>query len=275
MQILKTQKEVDKFLEENKTKSIGFVPTMGALHDGHLSLLNKAKAENNLVICSIFINPTQFNDQSDFQKYPRSLESDLKMLEKAETDAVFCPEVAEIYPDSVSTKIEFETPMMNILEGKFRPGHFLGVATVVKRLFEIVRPARAYFGKKDYQQVKIIQQMVSFYNLPVKIVTCETLREISGLAMSSRNMRLSPEELEIAPKIYEVLQNLKSNLNSDNFVDLLAKYRRELQKNFQVEYLELCDQKNLSIVQKFDDKPKVILIAAWLGQVRLIDNLEI
>lgn len=275
MQILKTQKEVDKFFNLNKAKSVGFVPTMGALHAGHLSLLQKAKTQNDLAICSIFINPTQFNDQHDFQKYPRTLERDLEMLKEIQIDAVFCPEVEEIYPDSNSAKIDFEIPMMNILEGKFRPGHFLGVATVVKKLFEIVCPARAYFGKKDYQQVKIIQQMVGFYNLPVEIITCETLREKSGLAMSSRNARLSAEELEIAPKIYQVLYKLKLNLNSDNFIDLLKESRNELQKNFRVEYLELCDRENLGVVQEFDDGSKVILVAVWLGEIRLIDSLEV
>lgn len=239
--------------ESLKGLSLGFVPTMGALHAGHIALVERAGRECERVIVSIFVNPTQFNDPSDLEKYPRTLEADLEKLEKAGAHAVFLPEPKEIYRDNYRFELR-EKEFAEDLCGAARPGHFEGVLTVVMKLFQIVRPTRAYFGEKDYQQLRLIQDMAEAFFLPLEIVPCPTVREPDGLAMSSRNLRLSAAEREKAPRLYHALKTANS----------AAEARAKLEgEGFRVDYVE--------------DRPQLgrRFAAAFLGQVRLIDNVEI
>jgi len=269
--------ELDSATKDGKT--IGFVPTMGALHDGHLELIRWSVRENDITVCSIFVNPIQFNNTEDLEKYPRNLKQDGKMLLSYGCDILFAPSVSEMYTseEKEDLKIDFGT-LAQILEGKFRPGHFRGVAIVVKRLFEIVRPDKAYFGKKDYQQLMIITELVSKLELPLKIVACETVREPDGLAMSSRNMRLTIGERQVAPEIYKVLEQVKLR-SATQSIGVIKKWAiRHLQTNpaFRVEYLEIVDKRTLLPLTKWNDRQNVLVCTAvWLGNVRLIDNLEL
>ena len=209
--------ELRTYLERNRAegKSVGFVPTMGALHDGHLSLIKRSGKENDLTVCSIFVNPIQFNNPADLEKYPRMPEKDSELLKTAGCDVVFLPSTEEIYPGGKTVTVDVDFGMLDkVMEGKFRPGHFSGVAVVVKTLLDIVEPDRAYFGKKDYQQLAVIRHMVNTLHMPVEIVACETVREPDGLAMSSRNLRLTPEERERAPEIYHVLRWVWENVSA-------------------------------------------------------------
>ena len=210
MKIINTVAEYKDFLSATDKKQTGFVPTMGALHRGHLSLVRKALSENDLTVVSIFVNPKQFNDKKDFEKYPRTLEKDLELLKNEKCDIVFVPKTDDIYNNYDGIKIDFKG-LDKIYEGKFRPGHFQGVVDIVYRLFEIVKPDNAYFGEKDFQQLAIIKLMVKQFNLPINIVSCEIVREKSGLAMSSRNERLTEEQREIASFIYKTMIFIKEN----------------------------------------------------------------
>lgn len=234
-----------------KEGSIGFVPTMGALHKGHLSLVKRSLEENDFTLVSIFINPTQFNDAKDFEKYPKTLESDLGLLRAAGADAVFLPRAQEIYSDEYRYKVT-ETQLSKELCGAHRPGHFDGVLTVVNKLFHIVDPHRAYFGEKDYQQLELIRGMVKALWMDIEIIGCPTTRELSGLAMSSRN-RLLPQEVRVkAPELYRAISSLASTVDA----------REELEREgFEVEYLEDRDGRRF--------------VAAKLGGVRLIDNVTL
>ena len=203
MKVFEKVKDLQEYLSGQK-HPIGLVPTMGALHQGHLSLLQNSKKDNKTTVVSIFVNPIQFNDKNDFDKYPRLLDNDLKLLENYNCDAVFAPSVGEIYPEPPVESYDFGY-LDKILEGAFRPGHFNGVAIVVNRLFQIVKPDRAYFGKKDYQQYIIIKELVKQQKLPIEIIAVPIVREPSGLAMSSRNLRLNKDELQVAPEIYKAL----------------------------------------------------------------------
>lgn len=281
MKIFTTIKETRSFLEKQSESgiSIGFVPTMGALHKGHLRLIKQSCNENDLTVCSIFVNPIQFNNPEDLEKYPRTLSTDAKLLEAAGCDLLFAPEVSEMYPKGKEVDIDIDFGTLDkVMEGKFRPGHFKGVAIVVKKLFEIVKPTRGYFGKKDFQQLAIIQFMVNQLALPVNIVACETVREPDGLAMSSRNMRLSIAERSLAPRIYEVLCKIKDRLEKYplNEVRHWAIKTIEERHEMRVEYVEICDKETLLPLETWDNQVKAVVFAAvYLGDVRLIDNIEL
>ena len=255
-------------------KSIGFVPTMGALHQGHLDLVRRAREENDICGCSIFVNPIQFNNPEDLVKYPRTLADDLKLLEKAGCDLVFAPSVEEMYPEPVTKKFDFGG-LERVMEGEHRPGHFNGVAVVVEKLFDIFGPDRAYFGEKDFQQLRIIQSLVKMENIPVEIVSCHTVREADGLAMSSRNRRLSAEERDIAPVIYQTLLHAKDLANKTPVSEVKKIATSMLEsKGFRVDYFEISDTESLQPVETWEGAPGVIAcVAAFLGSVRLIDNM--
>jgi pantoate--beta-alanine ligase len=280
MVLVKTKKELRQFLKPLRKKgSTGFVPTMGALHSGHLSLVNQAGRENPVVVVSIFVNPTQFNDPNDLKRYPRNLDADLKMLESTGCDLVFAPEVEEIYPepDTDSYRENFDFGHLEkVMEGKHRPGHFNGVAQVVSKLFDIVEPNKAYFGLKDFQQLAIIQKMVQMLKMPVEIVPCPIIREKSGLAMSSRNELLAAEERENAALIYETLSNAKNLAGAKSVRELETRVIETINKNpfLNVEYFEIVDFENLQPVKSWRDKGRKIgCIAVFCGKVRLIDNI--
>lgn len=274
-----TRKDLQDFLagQINKSKSIGFVPTMGALHKGHLDLMLKAKAENELLVVSIFVNPIQFNNREDYEKYPRVAEADQRLLESIGCDVLFTPDEHEMYPEPVNERYHFG-PLETVMEGAFRPGHFNGVAVVVKRLFDIVQPTQAYFGEKDFQQLAIIKAMVQGYSLPVKIVPCPTIREADGLAMSSRNMRLSAEERAIAPRIFKVLSKAVSLRNVLSPSEMRSYALHELSKTpeFKTEYVEVANAVSLQPLEHWNDAVSARIFAAvQLGPVRLIDNVLI
>jgi pantoate--beta-alanine ligase len=264
--------------ERKSGKSIGFVPTMGALHDGHLSLIRRSIHENDLTVCSVFVNPIQFNNKKDLENYPRTLDNDLKILEKAGCDVVFAPDDDEMYPKGEPGSIDIDFGYLDkILEGKFRPGHFKGVAIVVKKLLEIIEPHKAYFGKKDYQQFLVISQMVKKFDLPAEIVPCPTIREPDGLAMSSRNMRLTIGERNIAPFIYEVLSGVKDRSGSIPVKKLKEWAVKKIGKNpaFIVEYIEIADKSSLLPLENRKSKENgIVLAAVSLNEIRLIDNIE-
>lgn len=271
--------DIQKFLKSEREKghSVGLVPTMGALHEGHLSLVRRAEKENDIVVASVFVNPVQFNNSTDFEKYPRTPERDIEMLQNAGCDAVFVPSEKEIYPVPVTDKYDFGD-LERVMEGVCRPGHFNGVAIVVRKLFEIVMPNRAYFGEKDFQQQAIIRKLVADLSLNLTIVPCDIVREKDGLAMSSRNMRLTPEERAVAPMIYKVLSEvaaLKDSLSPDEMKKSALEKYADI-KDFDVEYVEITDETNLKSIKSWDNcKNARIFVALQLGQVRLIDNLRI
>ena len=274
-------REIQEYLQQEVKlgKEIGFVPTMGALHEGHLSLISRSREENDITVCSIFVNPIQFNNKTDLEKYPRDLQSDLVLLENAGCDVVFNPEEKEMYPGDSSEAFDFHfDPLENILEGKYRPGHFKGVAIVVKKLFDIVAAHRAYFGKKDYQQLMVIRKMVEQFQIPVTIISCPIIREPDGLAMSSRNVRLSKTERQIAPVIFKVLSTSKGMAGKMPVKEFLESGTRKLEENpeIKVEYFELANSETLQPVISWDQNERpVLLTAIYLGDIRLIDNLEL
>ncbi len=249
---------------------------MGALHKGHLELVKRARQENEVVACSIFVNHMQFNNAEDLEKYPRTPEEDHRKLEEMGCDLVFSPSTEEMYPSPVKEKYDFG-PLERVMEGKFRPGHFNGVAIVVKKLFDIINPDKAYFGKKDYQQLKIIQALVKMENMHVQIIPCETVREVDGLAMSSRNFRLSTEERIIAPEIYRTLTEAKENLGKIHLKEIEQLAIRRLERaGFIPDYFEIVDAATLMPVKSPDEAEHLVAcVACYLGKVRLIDNLEI
>ena len=256
-------------------KSIGFVPTMGYLHEGHLSLVRKARKENDVVVVSIFVNPTQFGPNEDFNRYPRDLERDLKLLEDEGVEFVFNPIVEEMYPSGYATYVIVER-LTEVLCGKSRPGHFKGVATIVTKLFNIVKPTRAYFGQKDAQQFRVLKRMVEDLNMDVEIIEVPIVRENDGLAMSSRNVYLSPEERKQALSLYESLNLAKQAIkNGERDVE---KIKEIMKKNFArydkviVDYIEIVDEKELTPLSKVDGKI-LIAVAAFVGKARLIDNI--
>ncbi|MGE0635485.1 MAG: pantoate--beta-alanine ligase [Bacteroidia bacterium] len=271
--------ELNQFLasERKKGKSVGFVPTMGALHNGHISLINKAKEGNDLAVASVFVNPTQFNNADDLKKYPRTIDADKALLEKHGCDVLFFPSVDEIYPEKDNTLFDLGG-LDTLMEGKFRPGHFNGVAMVVKRLFEIVQPDNAYFGEKDFQQLAIIRYMVKAEKLPVNVIGCPTLRESSGLAMSSRNMRLTEEEKTEAAAIYKALLAAKENAKILAPEKVKEIFENTINQNpvFRFEYFEIVDSETLLPVNERNPQRKAVgCVAIWIRDVRLIDNLLI
>ena len=271
--------DIQRFVEEkhNLGLKVGFVPTMGALHEGHLSLINRAKNDNDIVVSSVFVNPIQFNNPTDLEKYPRTPEDDIKKLEQAGCDAVFMPSVEEMYPTKVEEHYDFGD-LERVMEGACRPGHFNGVAIVVRKLFEIVNPDKAYFGEKDFQQLAIIKKMVQNLNMSLEIVPCPIIRENDGLAMSSRNVRLNEAERAIAPKIFATLNDAVSKKDSMSPSEMreyaLAKYAEI--KEFDVEYVEITDEINLKSIENWNECEHArIFVALQLGPVRLIDNVRI
>jgi pantoate--beta-alanine ligase len=254
-------------------KSIGFVPTMGALHEGHKALVDKASEENELVVISIFVNPTQFNNQEDLALYPRTLDADLDLLKTIKNGIVFVPTVSDIYPENTSFK-PFDLGILDkVMEGKHRPGHFDGVVHVVHNLFKIVEPTKAYFGQKDFQQLAVIRKMNAHYGFPIEIIACETLRENTGLAMSSRNMRLSEQEKKESLIIWQTLQFVKDNKVNFSPNELLIKAIDFFKSgNLTLEYLDIVEVDSLEEAQDWESQT-VCCIAAYCGKVRLIDNL--
>jgi len=275
MILVKTRDDLQEKLKELRNDgTVGIVPTMGALHEGHLSLVNKAVAENSLVVVSIFVNPTQFNDVNDLKSYPRNLEHDLKMLEPTGCQLVFAPGQEEIYPAPDTRKFDFGR-LEKVMEGEFRDGHFNGVAQIVSILFYLVKPDRAYFGLKDLQQLVIIRELVRILKLPVEIVPCEIVREENGLAMSSRNRLLSPAQRENAALIYKTLTKAKNQINRKSVSELKKWVVVTIDANefLRVQYFDIVNPENLLPVTSWEEKnEKVACIAVFCGNVRLIDN---
>ena len=287
MQTFTTVAALTAAIQEAKkdNKTIGLVPTMGALHDGHLSLVAKAREQNDLVVVSVFVNPIQFNNQEDLAKYPRTVDADLEKLSAAGADIAFVPSVEEMYPEPVNTVYHFG-PLEEVMEGPRRPGHFSGVAVVVRRLFDLAQPNRAYFGEKDFQQIAIIRNLLEQIKYPIELVPCPIVRADDGLALSSRNMRLSPEARAIAPNIYATLcqavemsefEDVESvqlwvmdTLSSFHEVNPLKEGLR-----FEPEYFEIVNDITLQPIEDWDDAQGVVgCIAVWLDGVRLIDVIR-
>ena len=279
MKVLKSKKTLIDYVERQREmgKKIGFAPTMGALHQGHLSLYKAAKKENDEVISSIFVNPTQFNNPDDFQKYPKTLEKDIELLEKAGIDAVYVPNVEEMYPDGLNSKKYDFDGLENEMEGKYRPGHFDGVGTIVEELFRQVQPHNAYFGEKDYQQLAIIKKMVEKTKLPVKIHGVPTLREEDGLAMSSRNVRLTETQRKEATIIYETLTKVKEWFKVISLEEIKQKVTDIFRNsNFELEYFVIADEETLKEANAIDENREYrAFIVAYAGDVRLIDNMHL
>ena len=264
MRIIQTCNDIINFVKITKSQgqSIGFVPTMGALHQGHLALLKKAKAENDVVICSIFVNPTQFNDAEDYKKYPRNIEKDIDNI-KTLCDVVFNPFVEEMYP-TVPQKVYDLDGLDKVMEGKYRPGHFNGVVTIVDRFFEIIPADNAYFGKKDFQQVAIIKKIVEKYKHNIRIVTVDTVRETDGLAFSSRNMLLSAEKRKEAPFIYQTLLQAKSMVNQRTPLEIHQWVTEEFnkRKSFTLEYASIVEAHSLGEIKDFKESQEAVLCVA-------------
>lgn len=276
MVISETIDETRKYLDRARKegKRVGFVPTMGALHAGHIELVKRSCRENQITGCSIFVNPIQFNNKEDLAKYPRTLDNDLELLRESGCDLVFVPSAGEMYPEPVSKTYDFG-PLERVMEGAYRPGHFNGVAIVVKKLFDIFTPDRSYFGEKDFQQLRIIQSLAEMEHLPVEIIPCPTVREPDGLAMSSRNRRLTAEERSIAPGIYRALSRAKELMNTATVDEVKRSSMEYLQDlGFRVEYFEIADITSLQPLQSWESPNGAIAcVAAFLGGVRLIDNM--
>ncbi len=272
--ISELQEHISKLKSEGKT--VGFIPTMGALHYGHISLVSLGMRQCDVTVVSIFVNPTQFNNPDDLLKYPRTLESDVALLSSINCDIVFAPTVEEMYPKNRKA-IQLDLGnLANLMEGKFRPGHFDGVVDVVSRLFEIVNPTKAFFGLKDFQQVSVIRFMTSKLNLPVEIIACPTLRETSGLAMSSRNMRLSETEKEDALHIYKSLLLAKELSASNSPLEVKEKAIEFFETGkLKLEYLEIVDPITLESLTSEWVAGATACIVAYCGEVRLIDNLQL
>lgn len=268
------QKAIKKHKKREKT--IGFVPTMGALHEGHMSLIRQAKEQSDVVVCSIFVNPTQFNDKGDLKKYPRTLKADMAILEKEGCDYVFTPSVTEIYPQGELEKVDIDLNGLDtLMEGAFRPGHFAGVVQVVKRLLDIVQPDHLYMGQKDFQQFTIIQHMIDQLQIPTELVVCTIKREKSGLAMSSRNRRLPSDIKSRTHIIYDTLKQVKSMIETHRPKELEKMAMGYLSiPDFNPEYFSIVDGRTLRPITSFDKHDYVVACTAvWAGDVRLIDNM--
>lgn len=282
MKVFHIKKELNVYLDSyrNDSKTIGFVPTMGALHQGHLSLVEKGLSQNTVVVVSVFVNPTQFNNTEDLEKYPRTLDRDVNLLETLSKDRiiVYAPTVKDVYDNSVVSESFKFSGLEHEMEGEFRPGHFDGVGTIVKRLFEIVKPNAAYFGEKDFQQLQIVKKLVENYNIPVKIVGCKIHRETDGLAMSSRNERLKPEYRMAAPFIFKTLKTakLKFGTKSANKVSewVVAQFKKH--ELLELEYFIIADENTLKPVKRKSNKKSYrAFIAVFADDIRLIDNIAL
>lgn len=256
-------------------KKVGFVPTMGALHLGHISLVNKAKVDVDVVVVSLFVNPNQFNNPDDLKRYPRTLEKDIELLKSANCDILFYPSVEEVYPEPDNRIFDFGY-IDKCMEGKFRPGHFNGVAQVVSRLFDLVPANNAYFGEKDFQQLAIIRQMASQYNYSIKIIGCPIIREEDGLAMSSRNLLLTHEHRKIVPIIAKSLSESRTFAKSKSVIDVTNWVIASIEKDndLKVEYFEICNGYTLMPISNWDEVEYIVgCIAVYAGKIRLIDNI--
>jgi len=280
MLVFKQVAQLKKYLSSRQQRgsTIGFVPTMGALHSGHISLIKRSKIEANITVCSIFVNPTQFNDTSDLEKYPRTLENDLELLLNAQTDIVFAPSVLEIYPKGLKTAVEIELGQLaTVMEGAFRPGHFEGMMEVVNRLLDIVEPNKLFMGQKDFQQAAIVQEMLNQTNRPTELVVCPIIRENNGLAMSSRNQRLSAEEKEQAKILYESLKFAKAQMLTKS----IEQVKKEAVLMIEAEglnsiYFEISDAISLKPLDNWEESKNIVAcLAAFMGNIRLIDNAVI
>ena len=263
-------------IQRKAGKKIGFVPTMGALHEGHASLVRRAVAENEIVVVSVFVNPTQFNDKNDLLKYPRTLEADCELLEKEGTAYVFAPSVEEIYPEP-DTRLFSYAPLDTVMEGKFRPGHFNGVCQVVSKLFMMVEPDVAYFGEKDFQQLAIIREMVKQMNFPLQIVGCPIIREADGLALSSRNARLSDEQRKQALEISQTLFKSQKYAASHTLAETQKFVEESIAaaEGLELEYFEIVDGMTLQKIASWEDTDYIVgCITVFCGEVRLIDNIK-
>lgn len=281
MKIFNKKLDLQQFLAPFylEKKAVGLVPTMGALHEGHLSLIQKALSENDIVVVSIFVNPTQFNNAEDLEKYPRNLSGDIKTIERLSQEMViFAPEISEMY-ESTPKAISFDFRGLDkVMEGKFREGHFQGVATIVEKLFELVKPTRAYFGEKDYQQILIIKSMLEQRKLPVTLVPCPIIREESGLAMSSRNERLSPEGRKQAAFIYSVLQEAQKLFTTASVAEVEAFVKEQFsqKEGFDLEYFTITKADTLEeITEKDPSESYRAFITVYVEGVRLIDNIAL
>ena len=275
MKICRTQNEVKIACENFNSKKVGFVPTMGALHRGHLSLLMKAKAECEIVICSIFVNPTQFNDPKDFQNYPIHIEEDIKLLESVGCDMLYLPENKEdVYINETEFKVDLGI-LDKIMEGINRPGHFDGVMRVVKLLFEIVKPTKSYFGLKDYQQFLIIKEMTKQLGLPIEVIGCETVREADQLAMSSRNLLLSIPQRQVATTLIKTLEYCKEHFDSDQIASLEHRCLAMMTQYGEPEYFVIRRADNLREVEKDYIGEVRAFVVCKIGNIRLIDNLQV
>jgi len=281
MILFKNSNDLRKHLSLQRSKGLnaGFVPTMGALHKGHVSLIHRSKTDSRFTVCSVFINPTQFNDQDDFEKYPVTIKEDILALESAGCEVLFLPSVKEIYPKGVGELASYDLGHLEeVLEGRYRPGHFQGVCNVMDRLLRIIAPANVYLGQKDYQQCLVIERMMKLtgLNKVTNLHTVPTLRENDGLAMSSRNLRLNENERKLAPAIFRELKKVQEVINPGRLGQLKSEAAQSLdRKGFKVDYFEIADN-NLRLLDEWDGKQEiVVLVAAYLNEVRLIDNIII
>ncbi len=282
MEIISTIPELQKELNSCriKNKGIGLVPTMGALHKGHIELVTRCAAENDICVVSIFVNPTQFNDKNDLLKYPRTLEADCKLLKEAGCDYIFAPSVEEMYPETDTRQFEFGT-LDKVMEGFFRPGHFNGVAQIVSKLFDVVKPDKAYFGEKDFQQLAIIRdmtrKMTDKMDRPIEIIPCPIVREVDGLAMSSRNTRLDNKQRQEAVKISETLfesRRLKTQMSVEELKQWVIESINK-SPELKIEYFDIVDGNSLQSISSWKDSDYIVgCVAVFCGEVRLIDNIQ-
>ena len=278
MEIIKSVKKLREITAHARDKglSIGLVPTMGALHDGHISLVDRARSENDIVVVSVFVNPTQFNNPDDLRTYPRTEEADCRRLADARVDYAFIPTVEEIYPEP-DTRVFDLGPVAQVMEGAMRPGHFNGVAQIVSRLFDIVRPHRAYFGEKDFQQIAVIRRMVATEGFDIQIIDCPIKREPDGLALSSRNVRLTPAHRAEAPKIHAILAASVADRATKTVAQVTADVIAAIDASplMETEYYQIVDPVTLQPVTSWADTPHPVgCVTVWCGDVRLIDNIK-
>lgn len=273
-------KQVDKLQQFLSSKqqsgsTIGFVPTMGALHDGHISLINASNKATDITVCSIFVNPTQFDDPADLEKYPRTMENDVEKLLNAQTAVVFAPSVLEVYPKGLSTEVDVKLGVLaSVMEGAFRPGHFEGMMQVVNRLLDIVNPDKLFMGQKDFQQAAIVKEMIKQTKRPTQLVVCPIIRESNGLAMSSRNTRMSEEERERAKVLSQSLEYVKANVDKKSIKQLKLEAVEMIEKaGLKAVYFEISDGVSLKSLENWEESDDIVAcLAAFMGNIRLIDN---
>ena len=273
MQVVHTVEEIKQKRLEFSQRKIGFVPTMGALHEGHLALVKKSKSESELSIVSIFVNPTQFNDNKDLEKYPNTIEVDLKSLEQMDVDIVFIPKYEDLYQNEQKLNVNI-TEIEQKMEGSKRPGHFEGVIRVLSIFFNLIKPNYAYFGEKDYQQVLVVQQLINQHFPTISLIKCPTIRERNGLAKSSRNKLLSESAFNLSGEIYSTLKWIKENITAQSINSILDDGMRKLSERFEVEYLELRNENNLEETSNSLENSR-LFVAVQIESIRLIDNIAL